>query len=86
MTDLLSPSARATYDAFNRVGLYALPSFDIDRKALGAALKAVTNQVISAVTPPVEDYNEYDQGYLAAHIHYREELLKIANELEGANG
>lgn len=82
MTDPLSPSARATYDAFNRVGLYNQPSFEIDRKALGAALKAVTNQVISAVSPPVDDYNEYDQGYLAAHIHYREELLAIANELE----
>ena len=82
MTDPLSPSARATYDAFNRVGLYNQPTFEIDRKALGAALKAVTNQVISAVAPPVEDYNEYDQGYLAAHIHYREELLAIANELE----
>ena len=40
MTDPLSPSARAIYDAFNRIGLYNEPSFDTDRKCLAAALRA----------------------------------------------
>ena len=39
----LSPAARATYDAFNRVGFALEPSFETDRKALGAAIRAVAN-------------------------------------------
>jgi hypothetical protein len=39
----LSPAARATYDAFNRVGLYNEPSFETDRKALGAAIRAAAD-------------------------------------------
>jgi len=41
----LSPAAQATYDAFNRIGLYNKPSFETDRKALAAALRAAADQV-----------------------------------------
>ena len=39
----LSPAARATYDAFNRVGFSLDPSFETDRKALGAAIRAAAD-------------------------------------------
>ena len=39
----LSPAARATYNAFNRVGLYNETSFETDRKALGAAIRAAAD-------------------------------------------
>lgn len=39
----LSPAARATYDAFNRVGFALEPSFETDRKALAAALRAAAD-------------------------------------------
>jgi hypothetical protein len=38
--------------------------------------------VLSSVSPPCEDFNEYDQGFLAAHIKYRDEFLAIADELK----
>jgi hypothetical protein len=41
--------------------------------------------VISSLPPPCEDFDEYAQGFLAAHIQYRAEFLAIAAELEGAN-
>jgi hypothetical protein len=43
MTDSLTSSVRAVYDAFNRIGLYNEPSFKTDRKALAAALRAAAN-------------------------------------------
>lgn len=43
MTDTLSFQARAVYDAFNRIGLYNEPSFETDRKALAAALRAAAD-------------------------------------------
>jgi hypothetical protein len=46
MTDrTLSPTAQAVYDAFNRIGLYNEPSFETDRKALAAALRAVVQEL-----------------------------------------
>jgi hypothetical protein len=48
-----------------------------------AVLRAAADQVISPVPPPCEDFDEYAQGFLAAHIKYRTELLAIADELEG---
>lgn len=39
----LSPAARATYDAFNRVGFALEPSFETDRKALAAALRSAAD-------------------------------------------
>jgi hypothetical protein len=41
----LSPQAQAVYNAFNSVGLYNQPSFETDRKALAAALRAAANQL-----------------------------------------
>ena len=70
----LSPAAQAVLDAIES---------RIDRcAALSAALRAAADQVISSVSPPCEDFNEYDQGFLAAHIKYRDEFLAIADELE----
>ena len=65
----LSPAARATYDAFNRVGLFNEPSFETDRKALAAAIRvaadclgdatsAHTLYAISDELGEVEPFNE----------------------------
>jgi hypothetical protein len=46
MTDrTLSSNTQAIYDAFNRIGLYNEPSFETDRKALAAALRAVVQEL-----------------------------------------
>lgn len=50
---------------------------------IAAALHAAADQVISPVSPPCEDFDEYAQGFLSAHIQYRNEFLAIADELEG---
>ena len=71
MTDPLSPSARAIYDAFNRIGLYNEPSFDTDRRGLAAAFRAAATQV----TPLSTNLRQNKIRY---------ELLAIADELEGA--
>lgn len=82
MTDPLSPSARATYDAFNRVGLYNEPSFETDRKALAAALRAAADQVV----PPEQEtpWGSIVQAH-EAQLRIRNDLLAIADELEGVN-
>ena len=72
----LSPAAQAVIDA------YYSTNDDLAGPALAAALRAAANQVISSVSPPCEDFNEYDQGFLAAHIKYRDEFLAIADELD----
>jgi hypothetical protein len=46
----LSPQAQAVYNAFNSVGLYNQPSFETDRKALAAALRAAANQLDHATS------------------------------------
>ena len=56
---------------------------DPEREAIAAALRAAADQVISSVPPPCENFDEYAQGFLAAHVKYRAELLAIAAELEG---
>ena len=72
----LSPTAQAVIDAYYSTdSLRAAP-------AIGSALRAAANQVISSVSPPCEDFNEYDQGFLAAHIKYRDKFLAIADELD----
>jgi len=81
---VLSPAAQAVFWAFNSKFSWIEdgvpgPQF----KAIAAALRAAADQVISPVSPPCEDFNEYDQGFLAAHIKYRAELLAIADELDG---
>jgi hypothetical protein len=70
MTDL-SPAAQAVYDAFNRIGLHNEPSFETDRKALAAALRAAADQVAPLSTNRRQ--NDIRFG-----------LLRIANELEDA--
>jgi hypothetical protein len=67
----LSPAAQAIYDAFNRIGLYNEPSFETDRKALAAALRAAADQVAPLSTNRRQ--NDIRFG-----------LLRIANELEDA--
>jgi len=47
-----------------------------------AVLRIAVEEVISNEWPTIEDYNEYDQGFAAAHINYRNKLLDIVNELE----
>ena len=79
----LSPAAQAVLSAF---GYYPLRASHIAEDlipALAAALRAAVGLVISSVPPPCEDFDEYAQGFLAAHIKYRDELLAIAAELEG---
>lgn len=78
MTDL-SPAAQAVLDAYDN------SPFDKDcgdRVAIAAALRAVADQVVLKEWPTIEDYNEYEQGFAAAHIKYRNQILDIANELE----
>ena len=52
---------------------------------VAAALRAAADQVVPDKCPPIEDFNEFDQGYAVAHITHRQTLLAIAAELE-ANG
>ena len=79
MTDL-SPQAQGVFWAFNRAASgkpydwHYLP-------AIAAALEAAVDQVISKVSPPCEDFDQEAQGFLAAHVTYRSELLAIAAEL-----
>ncbi len=82
MTDRnLSPAAQATYDAFNRIGLYNEPSFETDRKALAAALRAAADQV--APDDAVEPRNNLPMAIECQRI--RRDLLAIAAELENTN-
>jgi len=77
----LSPAQKALA-AFNERHELCGP-FDDDwvEQCLAAALEDVTDEVMSPVTPPCEDFDEYAQGFLAAHVKYRYELLAIAAEL-----
>jgi len=71
MTEL-SPAAQATYDAFNRIGLYNEPSLETDRRALAAALRAAATMLRDA--------------YLSEEYAFAADdwLDDIAAELEGA--
>jgi hypothetical protein len=75
----LSPSARAVYDAFNRIGLYNEPSFDTDRKCLAAALRAAADQM---VVPLPQTPSEYDIAQYDGREEAIANLLNIADELE----
>jgi hypothetical protein len=65
----LSLAAQATYDAFNRIGLYNEPSFETDSKALASALRAAVKH---CTCNDGKDYWIYGPNILA-----------IADELEG---
>jgi ABC-type uncharacterized transport system involved in gliding motility auxiliary subunit len=77
----LSPAAQAVLDAVDQVPRVLNCTQDHPLFA-AAALRAAADEVISSVSPPCEDFNEYDRGFLAAHIKYRDEFLAIADELE----
>ena len=74
----LSPAAQAVLDAAINVA----ESPDAEAIA-AAALRAAADQVVPDKCPPIEDFNEFDQGYAVAHITHRADLLRIAAELEG---
>ena len=77
MTEL-SPQAQAVWDA-----AYNTPEDCPYEHDLAAALRAAADQVVPKEWPTIEDYNEYDQGVAAAHIKHRNQILAIADELEG---
>ena len=72
----LSPAAAAVLDASN------LHPCKDSCLILAAALRAAADQVVPDKCPPIEDFNEFDQGYAVAHIANRYDLLAIASELE----
>ena len=85
-----SPAAQAVLDAYGKhvsewlkASKTDKPSSHYHASGMAAALRAAADQVLSSVSPPCEDFNEHDQGFLAAHIKYRDEFLAIADELEG---
>ena len=79
MTEL-SPATREVYDAFNRVGLYNEPTFETDRKALAAALRAAAE-----IVAPLSYEDVWTDGRILQYEKndpVREKLLAIATELE----
>jgi len=75
----LSPAAQAVLDAYDN------SPFDEDygdRVAIAAALRATADQVVPKEWPTIEDYNEYDQGFAAAQIKHRNQILAIADEIK----
>jgi len=75
MTDL-SPAAQAIKDHFLAnvpIGL---------EQGLAASLRAAADQVISLVLPPGKHFDVYAQGFRAARVKYRSELLALAAELD----
>jgi hypothetical protein len=67
----MTSQALAVYTAFNRIGLHNEPSFETDRKALAAALRALDEQL----------------GYdvLGVRAVDSSQIRLIAEELEGCN-
>ena len=82
MTEL-SSQAQAVLDAANGAQSYGPGDcLNESRWIAAAAIEALADQVVSPVPPPCEDFDEYAQGFLAAHVKYRSKLLAIAAELE----
>jgi hypothetical protein len=75
----LTPAAEAVSNAFWYRHEY--PD-SLSNEDLSAAIRAAVNEVISPVPPPCSDSDEYERGFLAAHIKYRGLLLALADELE----
>jgi hypothetical protein len=78
----LSPAAAAAWEAFNktaeRVGV-----FEDYGDALGAALRAVADQVVPQPPMIVEGGRIYEEAWTATvHDHVRRQFLAIAAELE----
>ena len=79
----LSHAAQAVLTAFNKYPLHGDHiANSLMHGALPAALRAAADQVVPKEWPTIEDYNEYDQGFAAAHIKHRNQILAIADELE----
>jgi hypothetical protein len=77
----LSPAAQAV---INSTAEQVLADRRIKMEHIAAAaLRAAADQVVPDKCPPIEDFNEFDQGYAVAHITHRQTLLDIATELEG---
>ena len=85
MPEPLSPAAQSVLQAFD--DCYEIGMFDENwqGECLAVALRAAADQVVPDKCPPIEDFNEFDQGYAAAHITHRADLLAIATELEALN-
>ncbi len=77
----LSRQAQEVFWAFNRAAS-GKPEEWHYLPAIAAALRAVADQVVPKEWPTIEDYNEYEQGFAAAHIKHRNQFLAIADELE----
>jgi len=80
MTKLL-PATQAVVNAAVEAGGYGRET-PVLYARLAAALRAVADQVVPKEWPTIEDYNEYEQGFAAAHIKYRNQMLAIADELK----
>jgi len=79
---VLSPAAAAVLDAYmNNCGWLDGP-LEKDYRCAAAVLRAAADQVVPDKCPPIEDFNEFDQGYAVAHLTHRQALLAIAAELE----
>jgi hypothetical protein len=83
MTDP-SPAADAVLDAYmNNCGWLDGP-LEKDYRCAAAVLRAAADQVVPDKCPPIEDFNEFDQGYAVAHLTHRQALLAIAAELDNS--
>mgnify|MGYP000943138672 FL=1 len=72
--------AKAVHEAFIRVGLYSEPSFETDRKALAAAIRAAATVFDRPRRSDAQDC--WNDGFQYAQNVCRAELLEIANMLE----
>ena len=82
----LSPAAQKVLDALTEDNsLHDWKHNYYNAKALAAALRAAVDLVVPDKCPPIEDFNEFDQGYAVAHIAHRSDFLAIINELESFN-
>ena len=80
MTDL-SPVAQAVLDAADNQP-FEKPDGDLNLEgAIAAALRAAADQVMAPYPHP-EDFNEFENGFLLAHIRYHAGILAIADELD----
>ena len=80
---VLSPAAQAVLDAF--LAEWADCFLEQDRRCLGAALRALADQVVPErllCTRTAEERTLYHEGRLDAAIRFRAEVLTIATELE----
>jgi transposase len=85
----MTSQALAVYTAFNRIGFYNEPSFETDRKALAAALRALDEQLAQHTTAihTMRDPDFIDEQRNADALDamvYLEAMIDQAYELEEA--